>query len=70
MPRGIKQPYSRAFKLEAIRRLEAGESASVLAAELRVKRTLLYRWRDAYRAGGVAVTRTIILHVRLSAPVF
>ena len=52
MPRRIKQPYSRAFKLEAIGRLEAGESASALAAELRVKRTLLYRWRDAYRAGG------------------
>jgi len=52
MPRWIEQPYSRAFKLEAIRRLEAGESASALAAELRVKRTLLYRWRDAYRSGG------------------
>lgn len=52
MPKRTKQPYSRAFKLEAITRLEAGESASSLALELGVKRTLLYRWRDAYRAGG------------------
>jgi transposase-like protein len=47
-----KQPYSRAYKLGVIRRLEAGESGSALALELGVKRTLLYRWRDAYRAGG------------------
>ncbi len=52
MPKRTNQPYSRAFKLEAIRRLEAGESASALAEELGVKRTLLYRWRDACRAGG------------------
>jgi transposase len=52
MPESTKQPYSRAYKLEAIRRLEAGESGSALALELGVKRTLLYRWRDAYRAGG------------------
>jgi transposase-like protein len=52
MPKRKKRLYSRAFKLKAIKRLEAGESASALALELRVKRTLLYRWRDAYRAGG------------------
>ena len=57
MPDQTRQAYSRDFKLEAIRRLEAGESGSALALELGVKRTLLYRWRDAVRAGGELAVR-------------
>jgi|SRR5579859_3723979 len=44
--------YSRAYKLEAIARMEAGENVSWLARELGVPRVKLYRWRDQLRAGG------------------
>ena len=47
--------YTKEFKLEAIRLLEAGEKpASVIAMELGIKRTLLYRWRDQLRKNGDA----------------
>ena len=44
--------FSREFKLRAVQRMEAGENVSALARELSVKRTILYRWRDAWRLGG------------------
>ncbi len=48
-------PYTREFKVEAVRLLQQGEKpAARLAMELGVKRTLLYRWRDAYAAQGEA----------------
>lgn len=37
-----------------MQRLETGASASALAAELGVKRKLLYDWQKAYRREGVA----------------
>jgi transposase-like protein len=49
--------FSRAFKLEAVRRIEAGENVSALARELTVKREILYRWRDAHRLGGPEALR-------------
>jgi transposase len=49
--------FSREFKLRAVQRMEAGENVSALARELTVKRVILYRWRDAYRLGGVAALR-------------
>lgn len=46
-------PYTREFKLEAVRLLHQGEkSAAQLARELGVRRTLLYRWRDDVAAQG------------------
>ena|ERR1700761_1207887 len=47
-----KRSFSRDFKLRAVKRMEAGESSSALSVELSVKRTLLYRWRDAVRRDG------------------
>jgi len=48
-------PYTREFKLEAVRLLRQGEKpAAQVARELGVKRTLLYRWRDTYAAEGDA----------------
>ena len=44
--------FSRGFKLEALRRMEAGENVSVLARELGVSRKSIYQWRDRYRLGG------------------
>jgi transposase-like protein len=49
--------FSREFKLRAVQRMEAGENVSALARELTVKRVILYRWRDAYRIGGLEALR-------------
>jgi transposase len=42
------------FRLEVARRIEQGESVSKLYHELGIKRSVLYRWRDAYRKEGPA----------------
>jgi transposase len=44
--------YSREFMLKAVERLEAGERASALAIELNIQRTIVYHWRDRFRANG------------------
>ena len=46
--------FTTEFKERAVLRLEAGEQATALAAELGVRRKLLYDWAKAYRAHGVA----------------
>lgn len=46
--------FTTEFKERAVLRLEAGEQFSALAAELGVRRKLLYDWRKAYRRLGVA----------------
>jgi len=43
--------FSRDLKLKTLERLAAGERASALAASLGVARQLIYKWRDAERAG-------------------
>jgi transposase len=53
-----RRSFSREFKLAVIERLEAGESGTALALELSVKRTIIYRWRDAWREGGKAALRS------------
>lgn len=46
-------PYTREFKLEAVRLLRQGEKpVAQVARELGVKRTLLYRWREASATAG------------------
>ncbi len=47
-----KRSFSRDVKLQAVQRMESGESSSSLSAELGVKRTMLYRWRDVVRRDG------------------
>jgi len=44
--------HSREFMLKAVERLEAGERASALAIELSLNRTIIYHWRDRFRANG------------------
>jgi transposase len=44
--------FSREFKLEALRRMEAGENVSDLARQLGVSRKSIYQWRNRYRLGG------------------
>lgn len=46
--------FSTDYKEGAVRRLAAGESASALAAELGVRRKLLYDWAKAWREQGAA----------------
>ena len=46
--------FTTEFKEQAVLRLEAGEPFSALAAELGVRRKLLYDWRKAWRRLGVA----------------
>ena len=43
--------FTVAFKREAVRRMQAGESPSGLSRELDVRRKLLYEWRNAVEAG-------------------
>ncbi len=53
-----KGSYSKEFKVEAVRLLNAAEKpASELAMELGVKRTLLYRWRDQMNKKGDSAFR-------------
>ncbi len=42
---------SLAFKAAAVQRMQAGESPSALARELKVRRKLLYEWRERVLAG-------------------
>ncbi len=40
------------FKLSVVQRMMAGEPVARLSREVKVKREMLYRWRDAYRKHG------------------
>ena len=53
-----RRRFGREFKLAVIGRLEAGESGSALALEVGVKRTIIYRWREAWRVGGELALRS------------
>jgi transposase len=46
--------FSAEFKQRVAQRILNGESVSALYAELKIKRSVLYRWRDAYRKDGAA----------------
>lgn len=43
--------FTVAFKQEAVKRMQAGESPSALARELKLRRKLLYEWRNAVESG-------------------
>ena len=57
MPKVLRRRFGRVFKLAIVRRMEAGESGTALAREFGIKRTILYRWRDAVREGGEEALR-------------
>ena len=44
--------FSRESKLRTVQRMLAGGSTSAIARELRLRRKLLYQWKDAFLAGG------------------
>jgi transposase-like protein len=51
---GKYRVFSRDFKQGVAQRILNGESVSALRNELQIKRSVLYRWRDAYRKEGAA----------------
>lgn len=57
MSKSIARVFSREAKLAAVRRMLAGENVSALARELRLRRKLLYEWRDNFRSGGPEALR-------------
>lgn len=59
MPKKTPRTFSRDFKLEAVRRLLAGERIMALSRELEVLRKDLYAWRNLFRAGGAAALRPL-----------
>jgi len=58
MSRSTARVFTRAFKLSVLNRMAAGENVSALARELKLRRKLLYQWRDRLRRGGPAALRT------------
>ena len=42
------------YRVSVARRIVGGESVSALSQELSIRRSVLYRWRDAYRKDGEA----------------
>lgn len=46
--------FSSEFRASVAERILSGESVSAISAEFAIKRTVLYRWRDAYRKEGLA----------------
>jgi transposase len=47
------------FKEAVVQRILAGEPVSRLSREVKVRRSLLYRWRNAYRNEGISGLRPI-----------
>ena len=47
-----RRVFSREFKRLAVDRMLAGEGVTLLARELKLRRKLLYKWKDAYLSGG------------------
>ena len=54
MGRRKQRVYEARFKEAAVRRMLNGESIMRLSREFDVARAVLYRWRDTYRAEGLA----------------
>jgi transposase len=59
MPNRSPRKFSREFKLEAVRRILAGEQIRTLSEELTVLRKDLYAWRKLFRAGGAEALRPL-----------
>ncbi len=44
--------FTEEFKAKAVERIAAGEPIRSVSRDLKVRRSVLYRWRDAYREKG------------------
>ena len=50
----MRRVFSLEFRVKVVQRILQGESVSKLHHELDIKRSILYRWLDAYRKKGAA----------------
>ena len=68
--RPAEQERRERFRLEAAERFACGDSASAIAADLRVTERTVRRWRQAWRDGGTAAlkSRGPVSRERLSPP--
>jgi transposase len=57
---GKNRVFTAEFRIEVARRIGAGQSISALSAELSIKRSVLYRWRDAFGKDGEAGLRKAV----------
>ena len=57
MSKGKRRVFSREFKLSAVKRMMAGESAASLSREFGVLKGHLYRWCGHFRRGGAEALR-------------
>lgn len=57
MSKEHRRRHDRSFKLWVVGRIESGERVSALSLELRIRDNVLYRWRNAVRAGGEQALR-------------
>ena len=64
---GKARVHTPEFKLSVVQRMMAGEPVAALSREVKVKRTLLYRWRDIYRKHGMGGFRRPVGRPRLKA---
>lgn len=53
-----RRQFSRAFKLDALARMEGAGNVEALAQALGIRRELLYVWRRKFVAGGAEALRT------------
>jgi transposase-like protein len=54
-----RRVFTREFKVAVAQRILGGESVSAIHYETGVKRSVLYRWRDAYRKEGETGLRSV-----------
>lgn len=49
-----RRSFDQNYKVAVAKRLLAGEGGTQLSRELKIRRSVLYRWRDTYRLEGAA----------------
>lgn len=57
MRKDQRRRHERSLKILIVRRIEGGESVASLSSEYGIKAHILYRWRNAVRAGGEVALR-------------
>ena len=57
MPRKKVRRFDREMKVATVKRILRGENVTALTRELKIARSVLYRWRDAYREEGTGAFR-------------
>ena len=57
MAKDESRVFRRTTKVSAVKRMLVGESVSALSRELKVRRSILYRWKADYESKGEAAFR-------------